>query len=266
MNTNDISQLIEYDRNQYYSVFSNLSDEHEIRNILPSTEANNFLDLINWLIKKIDEDIKEFANMELEYKSNNDLAEVKQELSLLKMKSDICKEKIQVYMNEQAELAANLNSKYRNIIFASRAGTKNYIEHDIDDLDRTYHERIRLCLQKLRNFDDNFDSTKQRHLANNEKLKGIIEMKEFQLRLGYRIIDSDSIFLFLVAGDLKDTNSTLKRRVFIERKEATEKEFLEYKKQFKDPMFKEQIVKKNNDMYDLIMNSVAEKGERKNEI
>lgn len=172
---------MEYDVKYFSWLVFDSSEEEFKREIYPLFQRNQN----EWILSKIENELKEGLKLYKEMtdeNSNSELANISRKLSLFyKMKKQ----------HEDKELYdSNLEKDPGKvkILFARNAFGNVMVESHIEDIkklnDDKYGDLIEL-LKKLEAGGTTFNNEKQKMLSNNRNLKGIYELKGFQVRLIY---------------------------------------------------------------------------------
>lgn len=82
---------------------------------------------------------------------------------------------------------------------------------------------------------------KVRQLTNNKKLFGLYEIKEFNVRLIYRVLSGDMVYV-MQARMKKDDNSSQDRKDLINRSRYTNDEYMELKEKVLNPQEKDLLI------------------------
>lgn len=186
----------------------------------------------------------------------------------MKRKIDLCLQlkakAIQIDENETITLTNSFQNK-RELIFARAKNGNSFIENDICALDQEYYLRIKNCLIELESGDLYSDNSQSKKIISNKKMAGIREIKKFKVRLYYRILSKNVVFVFLVRIK-KDDNSKLDREIPQLRLMNTESEFQYYQGIMNgdDSALKEQLIQEHTSLKKQIFDYLNEhkRGER----
>lgn len=231
-------------RESYFIAISKLTNEEDIRNSLPLSSSDNFEELINMIISKLDDEISEWEREDLLAVTNDDKETVKKELDILNLKKRICLEKIDEFNQNNALEEAYEKTPKKHLIFATSNLGNILFLRDLKDISEEYYNKILELLSKLEyNIYDN-NETKDRKLANNRNITNIYEKKDFKVRICYRMLTPDTCYVMLVK--MKKSNNDLKDRLEIEnRKLNTESDYQRVKNLLKDPKSREELININ---------------------
>ena len=165
-------------RESYFIAISKLTNEEDIRNSLPLSSSDNFEELINMIISKLDDEISEWEREDLLAVTNDDKETVKKELDILNLKKRICLEKIDEFNQNNALEEAYEKTPKKHLIFATSNLGNILFLRDLKDISEEYYNKILELLSKLEyNIYDN-NETKDRKLANNRNITNIYEKKD----------------------------------------------------------------------------------------
>lgn len=244
-------------RESYFIAISKLTNEEDIRNSLPLSSSDNFEELINMIISKLDDEISEWEREDLLAVTNDDKETVKKELDILNLKKRICLEKIDEFNQNNALEEAYEKTPKKHLIFATSNLGNILFLRDLKDISEEYYNKILELLSKLEyNIYDN-NETKDRKLANNRNITNIYEKKDFKVRICYRMLTPDTCYVMLVK--MKKSNNDLKDRLEIEnRKLNTESDYQRVKNLLKDPKSREELININEQIKSEIEKNIKE--------
>ena len=178
-----------------------------------------------------------------------DSEEFTDEILLTKKKIEICENIVSQTLEDiKAEEKIMENDERRNLIYAFTKSDVTYLQNDVKSIPEEYYEKIIEMLERLEYDDLGFNSEKVRKLRNNKKIEGVYELKEFKLRLIYRVLDSDSVYVMMVRMKKDDLVSIDKENI-IERNRNTDREFNRFKEIVKNPLEKEKLVNEHQWTY-----------------
>lgn len=246
-------------RESYFIAISKLTNEEDIRNSLPLSSSDNFEELINMIISKLDDEISEWEREDLLAVTNDDKETVKKELDILNLKKRICLEKIDEFNQNNALEEAYEKTPKKHLIFATSNLGNILFLRDLKDISEEYYNKILELLSKLEyNIYDN-NETKDRKLANNRNITNIYEKKDFKVRICYRMLTPDTCYVML--AKMKKSNNDLKDRLEIEnRKLNTESDYQRVKNLLKDPKSREELIIANEQIKNEIEKYIKERG------
>lgn len=246
-------------RESYFIAISKLTNEEDIRNSLPLSSSDNFEELINMIISKLDDEISEWEREDLLAVTNDDKETVKKELDILNLKKRICLEKIDEFNQNNALEEAYEKMPKKHLIFATSNLGNILFLRDLKDISEEYYNKILELLSKLEyNIYDN-NETKDRKLANNRNVTNIYEKKDFKVRICYRMLTPDTCYVML--AKMKKSNNDLKDRLEIEnRKLNTESDYQRVKKLLQDPKSREELINSNEEIKKEIEKYIKENG------
>lgn len=232
----------------YYEGIKQLDNEDDIRIFLPSPDYPSFNKIMERLVVLINEDLKKLDDV-LQYETNYEETEmIKHEIDLYKLKLNICNEKINLFKTQNEKLQEFSNSPQKNIIFAQSDKGNIFFEQDLKHIPEEYYSDIVEALTDFQN--DNIkegNTSKNRKLSNNKSLSGLHEIKDFKVRIIYRILDSNTIYVILTKmkksdNDKKDINEVVQRRI------QTNQEFDDLKSKIQDKNFKLKLIEEHEEI------------------
>ena len=112
-------------------------------------------------------------------------------------------------------------------------------------------------LTRLRNNDRNFSSEKQKPMIGKTVCSGLYEIKAFQFRLIYMIVNKDTVLAVMAEDKIKDTSSKKKVRQPAQRKELVESQVKYYQELLKDEVKKTEIIAQNDAIYDELVDILS---------
>ena len=231
---------------KYYEGIILLDNEEDIRLLLPSPDFPSFLPIMEGLIAKLKTDI---ANINEFIKKDTNPEEqdyYKQELKLHNLKLNICKEQIQVFKSQTEQLKEFFANTNKHIIFAKSNKGNILFERDLKYISKEYYKEVEECLLKLQEGIKEGNEEKAKKLMNNKALSGLHEIKAFKVRIVYRILDSNTIYVIL-AKMKKSDNESKDREELKDRKIKTNQEFESLKIKIKDENFKSKLIEENEE-------------------
>lgn len=206
---------------------------------------------------------KEILKINKELKSldikNPDLRELFQaELEIMQYKKDLCQKRI--YEAEEILNSESFGevSQKKNLIFATTEYNNIYIEKDLKSIPQEYYEDIIECLRQLQDGFEENNIQKGRQLWNNNKLSGLHELKPFKVRIFYRNLAPDMVYVLLVRMKKSD-NSQLDREEAIIRNKQTTNEFERLKEEIKNPERKQELIEQNIEIYERVLERINQK-------
>lgn len=129
-------------RESYFIAISKLTNEEDIRNSLPLSSSDNFEELINMIISKLDDEISEWEREDLLAVTNDDKETVKKELDILNLKKRICLEKIDEFNQNNALEEAYEKMPKKHLIFATSNLGNILFLRDLKDISEEYYNKI----------------------------------------------------------------------------------------------------------------------------
>lgn len=231
--TDDVLEKL---RAQYYNAIVDLQDEQHILDSLPTGEFQSFFPLMEGLISKFVEDYQELQSLA-------DDPDVLELLEGLKMKIDICKERVESVKRqvEEDSIESQATCSMRHLIFAKTAFGSTFLQRDLKNIPHEYYDKVLSMLDTLEYGDFSSNPEKVRQLTNNKKLFGLYEIKEFNVRLIYRVLSGDMVYV-MQARMKKDDNSSQDRKNLINRSRYTNDEYMELKEKVLNPHEKDLLI------------------------
>ena len=244
-------------RGQYYEAIRLLQNEEDIRNALPRPEYENFFPLINGIIDMLNNELEETIAMEptdLEMKEY-----IEEELRIIKLKLDICNNLLHIAKEDKKIGEDASKTPQKNIIFATTNSGNICIENDLKNISEEYLGVIGELLTKLQNGTIDNNVQKARSFTTiDKKLNGIQELKDFKVRLFYKNLSPDTVYVLMVRMKKSD-NDRLDREEIKDRASQRNKQYESLKKLIKDSDKKEELVNEHNKILLNILSSIEHK-------
>lgn len=190
----DIQEL----RNQYFSAVLSVEPE-ELYFILPSPSMNNFSDILIGVIDSLNNELNDYRELLLETSDDKEKNSYIEEIKKLQIKSVIC-EKIYKSAFEVNEPEKVDETKKVNIIFGVTPSGSVAIFNDLKrNVDPHYYADVIELLEQLKigEFVNNPEKVKKFN-SNNNKLAGLLELKGFQLRLFFRQLPNNILYVDMI--------------------------------------------------------------------
>lgn len=245
---------IENLRNQYYDAIILLQNEQDIIDALPKPDFGNFFPIIAGLIKRLDQelelltkDLNKINQKELEIKEY-----IQEEIKTLLLKKSICNKLLEEATLEKEIQESAEEPTGKNIIFATTKNDNMCIENDIKSIPEEYYTSVIKMLQTLQNgFEENNNEKAKKMKSTNKKISGIHELKEFKVRLFYKILSKDTVYVIMVRMKKADYDA-LDRNDVINRNSQLNKQYEKLKKIIQYPELKQEIIAENEEMLNYI--------------
>lgn len=246
-------------RESYCIAISKLDNEEDIRNSLPSSGYDNFEELINMIMSKLDDEIAEWEYEDLLAETASDKELVKNELTILTLKKRICLEKLQEFNQNNALIEAYEKTSEKHLIFATSNLGNTLFLRDLKDIPEEYYNKVLELLNKLEDNIYEGNEAKDKKLVGNKNITDIYEKKDFKVRICYRMLTPDTCYVML--AKMKKSNNDLKDRMDIEnRKLNTESDYQRVKKLLQDPKSREELISSNEQIKNEVVKYIKENG------
>lgn len=219
----ELEKLIE----QYYVSIDMFDSEVGICSILPGPEHANYLELMNGLIDKINKNMAELlAYSQTEEVDKDELLEMLKEYQ---SKREELERKLERDLKIESELKEIIFEQTQRIIFAQNESGKSIIIKDLENIlkngEKELKESFRKLFQRLQSKEVGYNEVKNRAITNNNKLKGLFEVKEYQARIYYQYVNN--YIVIIGANQKKSDNDKIDHLRMINAKKQTSK-FIEY--------------------------------------
>lgn len=238
----DIEKL----RQNYYEAINLLQDEQAIINALPTPDFRNFFPLIAGLITKLESELQKLQD-ELTLSKGEMHEYINEEIELANKKIIICQNLLEQAKKDETIIDEFEKQPIKNIIFATTASGNICFEKDLKAIPEECYQEISEMLNKFSTeVIEEKNPKKEKNISrNNNKLNGIHELKGFQIRIYYKIISSDVVYVFMVC-EKKNTNSDSFRQDIITRASSQNHQYEFLKKQMENPHIKGTIINEHH--------------------
>lgn len=224
-------------------------DVEDIENALPSSSYSNFQPLMKGIIAELNKELQEWQESLAFFHNPNDRKECELEAKITEAKIRICERiYLQSFTIEEhhVESAKTQNDNPYNLIFGVNPAGNISFKKDLErDVDRHYYEQISGLLSSLEQGTNLGNVEKGKRLSSSsEKLRGLLEIKGFQLRIIYRELPNNIIYIEMVR--VKKDDWSLKDRKEIETRDSLlSKDFERTKKRIKQKDRVEELIIEN---------------------
>lgn len=249
-NVDNIEQL----RENYYTAIKCLQNEKDIIEALPSLEYNSFFLIMTNLIDRLKKEQVDLQSMLQEANEDDMHVYIEEELKMCMLKISVCDRLYQEGLNIQNIEQESVYSK-KHLIFAKTDTGNIYLEKDLKDISEEYYETVLECLNRIENNYQENNVEKARAFVNNPKLSGLHEMKEFKIRVIYKILTPDCVYIIL-SRMKKDNNALIDREAVLNRNKQIEKQYQRLKKDLLDENKKNEIINENELIKENIFNII----------
>lgn len=249
-------------RQNYFSAIMKLTDEKDILDAMPQPLYESFFPIAYGLMDMFEQRLAELNEELITSFNAKEYSElITEEIQILNYKKSICQQLIlQAEDIKNTEMQAEMVPK-KSLIFATTQSGNIYLERDLKDIPEEYLDSIAESLTCLENGFAENNNKKGKELSDN--LSGLHEIKQFKVRIYYKNITPDTVFIIL-AKMKKSNNDLSDRNKPLDRSQKTQSELLRLKEQMKDPTKKEIIIKQNQEIRDRIMKYINENRRGKN--
>ena len=163
-----------------------------------------------WILSEIEQAIARNIEVLMELLGDN---LDNSDLHIMNKKLTLLKNTIEYYNNKSIEDNSLEIAPGDVKLLLARSSLGNVmVEKQIEDIEKLKDERyasLVSLVEKLANGDTNFNSEKQKGLTNNESIRGIYELKDYQVRLIYM---RESGYTVVIGAGIKKDDNSLKYR------------------------------------------------------
>lgn len=240
-------------REKYYEAIKLLQNEEDIINALPQPEYESFFPLIDGIIDMLSKELEDTQMMD---QTEEDMKEyIEDEIRIIKLKLDLCnnllhKAQETVKTEEEAQRIPQ-----KNIIFATTDSGNVCIENDLKSIPEEYLQSVSDSLKQLQEGFTEENLEKGKGMTNNAKLSKVHELKPFKVRIFYKILSPDTVYV-LMARMKKSNNDLRDRREIEERVDQRNKQYEQLKKLIKDPVEKERLIQEHNEILERMLGHI----------
>lgn len=247
---------IENLRKQYYESIKLLQDEQDILSALPQPEYENFFPLISGIIKMLESELKE-NQQELENEFDPEMKEyIQDEIKLIQFKINICSNLLQKGLEDEKIEEEALSTPKKNIIFATTDSGNICVENDMKTVPEDFYSSIERLLIRLQEGATEGNVEKAKAFTKvDRKMVGLHELKEFKVRLIYKNLSPDTVYVLIVRMKKSD-NDRLDRKEIINRASQSNDQYERLKKEIKEPKRKEELIEQNQKILDRILGHI----------
>lgn len=252
-----LNDILDNLRNNYFNAILELNDESDIINSLPDPEYENFFPIINGLIEKLNEKIK---ILEEEKNSLNDDKELlmlaQEEIDSLNFKKNLCLNLLEK-ANKTLLIENDIDTNQKkNLIFAQTSFGNICFERDLKDIPEEYFGTVFEMLQNLESGITEENNEKAKVFTNSAKLSSLHEIKEFKVRIIYKRISGDALYIMLVKMKKSD-NDKLNREEIINRNKNVTKDCKMVEKILADPVRSKELIELNEEIKKRIYDNLS---------
>ena len=170
-----------------------------------------------------------------------------EEIDSLNFKKNLCLNLLEK-ANKTLLIENNIESnKKKNLIFAQTKFGNVCFERDVKDIPEEYFGTIIDMLQSLSNGINEENKEKAKLFVISNKISHIHEIKEFKIRIIYRKISFDDIYIMMVKMK-KSNNDKYDREEVFNRDKYVESDYKRIQKILDDPIEREELIKFNEEV------------------
>lgn len=214
---------------EYVNIFVDTSSKEEMYKMLPNSNLSNYREFIMAMLTQL------CSDREMIWKMMQDDALDMEEYHYLEEELNKNDKHI-TFLDEVLNPKKEEIPSVKDIIFLKTADDGvSYFEKDLKGIPREYIPKLTELYNKLKYGYQTNSSVNMRPLIGNNKLSGLWEIKDFKLRLIYRVL-SDNLILIVGAYMKKDDMMTRDIKEILENRNAL---VLNELKDFDNPIVKE---------------------------
>lgn len=188
-------------RLSYYKTILAIDNEVDLDKLLPATSSDNYQEILQGYIDVLTLEIKEYKELVDKEENTEMKAMFSEELKQLKLKLIFCNLKLDNYLKGNVEPVDKIDPlNKRNIIFGlSPVGNVAAFNDIKKNIDSHYYPTILELLEQLENgVLTNNQEVMKKFSSSNNKLQGLMEIKGFQIRIIYRLLPENMIYIDMV--------------------------------------------------------------------
>ncbi len=239
-------------KNQYYKsvIALDTDNDNDMYAILPHPSSPYFKGIIRGVLELLHLELSEYR--ELLQDEEDDLVRdsIIEEISRLQRKLRICEEMLEMtYVIEEESTLESEDVQQSTLVFGKLPSGNIAFLNDLKrNVDEHYYPDVLKLLDQLETGELVTNPEKNKYLSSiNKKLAGLLEAKEYQLRLIYKYLPNNMIYVCMIRVK-KDTFVTKDKQEPIDRAEILAKDYSIVVKRIKD----------NDRLDELIIESQAE--------
>lgn len=248
--------------NSYVNSLLELESIDEINSSLPSPNQDGYEEFITNLINFINNEINSNEELKNECNNNDDLLLINQELKKLNQIRNILIARLNDITKEE-----KIPSGKKNLIFLTTSAGNPCIEKDLKEIPKEYFDSLADLFERLENFGEKsgeFNDTLCKKLTSNCTFKDVFEMKNFKVRLYFEQLDKDNLLVLMSRFKNQTTSKyideVLESRVRMPVIIGEKKLMVDLiKETLSNPLTRNSLIKKNNDIKDSILNKLRGK-------
>lgn len=231
-------------RDAYFEGIDRLTEISLIKQELPNKEYIYYFDLMEYIIKKLEENL-EFFLSERE-SATTDIEQIDEEIELLNLKLDYCRKDLSLAKEiSEEEEKSELSTGRKHLIFAKRTFGGTFLENDLKNIEKENYGEVIALLEQIESGKNDSNVEKGRALVGNIKLKSICEVKGFQVRIYYKHLPNDLEYVFLGLTKKAD-NPKVVRNIMVERNKNVNDEFNGLLKIVQDEELRRKLIEEND--------------------
>ena len=260
-------------RDYYYKAIMNLTNKQDIIDALPKPTYENFFEISALLLIKLYED-SNTCKEEVENNKNSEELELYQTFyELSKFKINILQELIdgatyqQQIESEYDKDNSNIeneeteaNETKKKIIFAKKSSGRVYFEEDLKKFDKSRYIDILNLLKQIEDGQSENNVKKEKKLNSaNKKLESIHEAIDYQIRICYRVLAKDVVYVMILRKKKANFDS-IDREEIINRDSVLENQYNDYKQRFRNGDNIEELFEENDEILSRIKKNLGGNG------
>ncbi len=249
-NTNDkLSNL----REQYFKAILATETEDELYTFLPDVAFSNFYDLMRGIIQSLISEIEEYEQFAIEDEESRNYWLI--EATKLKEKLSICENVLRnSYVTDEKNQEVDKSQKINIIFGINPAGNVAFLNDLRKNVDSHYYPAVDEMLTSLEN---GSLTNIEKFTSIDAKLQGLYKAKAYQLRIIFRQLPSNMIYVDMVRVK-KDDWSTKDKQEPIKRCSLLNSDYEAVKRRVKNNDRVEELIIENQE----IMSQIRERLEK----
>ena len=238
---------IETLRQNYFENVIKFKEEKEFIEALPKPDYPDFFSMINGIIMKLKD---ELAKIKTLLSSSPDetpdfIEYYNDEIKSINHQINICQNLLAQAKKDEAIIEEFAKQPIKNIVFATTTGGNISLEKDLKVIPEEYYQDIIDMLKRIeQGVTENNEVQAHSFNSSHRKLCGCHEVKTFKVRIVYKILSSDTVYVFL-AKLKKSDNDSRDRTEIVTRASNQSYEYELLKEQLKNPHIKQKIIDEN---------------------
>lgn len=246
-------------RKQYFNSVLAVNTEEDLYAILPTMYQSNYIDLMGGIIKLLVNEMDEYLAYVQTETDAEVVAEYFAEIEMIQKKIVICEKILRESFDDELESKVDETKKVNIIFGVNPAGSISFLNDLKRNVDDHYYPEVLQMLEEIQTGNVITNQEKVRKFnSNNSKLQGLMEQKGFQLRIMFRQLPNNIVYVTMVRVK-KDTRVTKDFEEPIKRTSLLAKDFENVKRRVANKDRVEELIITGQQQLQEIMEFISSK-------